>query len=395
VLIVLVVVLAVCIAGFSGVLAAEATAFDADYVAGVMEQADAYRGMEATVTGIVATEANASLGRETLLGRDEDVLRGAVERVITPEYVRSQARVNLRRTYDFLHGRSDSLRFVVGTGPLTGAVPAAVAAEIRAIPLAGFVERSAVGASAGSLGLDAERLGETVRNRTAFRETQTAVGRRLDASDRDRDDVNRSLREATTLGDVPVGVERAVYDLQGTVVLAMTTETTHEEYVARLAARRAAFADAVGTSARREFEREVGATVDLTGWVRPAGVDRLQQGRRVVRGAGTLVVVFPFVALATLAAALRRTGSVGRTVRILGGGLCTVAVVGLLAGVIGGGWSVGAARASTAGAESFVAATAVAVVEGLFGRLVFQSAVIAVLGVAAVGLSVPLIRSER
>jgi hypothetical protein len=387
------VVLALSLAGFSGALAVQSTVLDADYVADTVTREGAYGGTERVVTDRATEAVRASLGGRVVLpgGDGPEVLAGAVERAVTTGYVRSQTLQNLQRVYDFLHGRSYRLRLGVETDPLATALPDAVAAEVREMPLAAFVRQSSVGTSLG--GLDAERLGETVTDRTAFAETQAAVGRRLEASGRDRDDLNRSLREATDLGDVPPAVERSVYDLQGTVVVAMSTDTSHGTYVARLERRRAALARAVGEFARREFERAVGSRIDLTGQVGPGSERRLQQGRRLAGRVGTLLAAFPFLALATLGVLLGRTRSVDRTVRLLGAGLVAAGVAGFIAGLLGRDWAVEAVRASTVGGEAFVTATAAAVVDGLFGRLVGQSATLLVVGGVILGVSYALSRT--
>lgn len=386
--------LAVCLAGFSGALAAQTTVLSADYVGDAMEREGGYAEMETTFEEAVIEEAQASTANTTVFESDRNVLAEAIRDTITLPYVERETRGNVREVYDYLHGRTSALDLTADAGPITGNISGAVAAEIRDIPLGEFVRQPAVGESLGDMGIDREELGETIESREAFAETQAEVSQQVEASGRDADDLNQSLREGTDLGNVSRGVERAVYDLQGTVVVAMTSEMSHDEYVSRMESRRGAFAEAVGEFTRQRFRAEMGSSVALPEGVAPTE-SGLRDSRETVSTADTLLVALPLVALAALVAILWVTRSVTRSSRLLGAALVAAGILGALARFLGDDTIRAAVRdAMATGSEGVVAEAVLASVEGMLGQLAVQSAALVALGVAFLGFQYAVLRYE-
>lgn len=386
------ILLTVSILGAHGVVASQRTALSASYVSGTMAEEGAFEEFEATVEGVAVDRAAGALGTSGVIP-DTDLIERAIREVVTRDYAGQVVTTNLERLYDFLHGRGP-LELGVDTTPIKSDVGGAVESELRDFPVPDLLRQSAFEGGFGEFGVDSETVAAAYEDRETYREVQQEYRSQFERAGRDRDSLNQSVTDGTDVSGLPADVQQSVYRLQTTVVLAFTSDMSHDEFRERMDAARDDFAVAVGEFARQRVDAEVPDEIDLG---EELGADARQQLGTVadtVQLVDTLGLVLPVLAVIVLLLVGWLTHSISRTARILGTSLLVVGVVGVLAGVLTREPALELVRDAVADAEPFVRSTAVALIGGIFETVTQQSLVIAVVGLAFVAVWLAITRTE-
>lgn len=204
------------VAGANGVVAAERTVLDADYVTDSLAEGDFHETLREQLISQI-TESGG--GGELLAGMDsESIAREAVSEA----YVRGQVDANVERAYAFLHGDRADPDLAIDLRPLKDNVSAAVAAEIRNQSLGGLL--AAVDAD---LSTENVTVNESVLNRlTANESSYQAV--RADFREQVRD---RILEAAVDQAMADTSNENLLLLVMDPADLAGTSEAEREQLV--------------------------------------------------------------------------------------------------------------------------------------------------------------------
>jgi len=375
-----------------GVVASQRTALSASYISGTMAEEGAFEEVETTVEEIAVDRAAGMLGTSGAIP-NTDLVERAIRELITRDYVQRVVTTNLERLYDFLHGRGP-LELGIDTTPIKSNISGAVEAELREVPVPDLLQQSSLEGGFGEFGIDSATVAAAYENQETYREVQQEYRSQFERTEADRDSLNRSVTDSTDVSGLPEDVQQSVYRLETTVVLAFTSDMSHDEFRKRMDAARDDFAVAVGEFTGQQVDAEIPDEVDAT---EELGADARQQLGIVadnVQLVDTFGLVFPILAVVFLLLIGWLTHSISRTTRTLGASLLVAGVVGILAGALTREPALDIVRDAAADAEPFVRSTAVALIGGIFETVTRQSLVLAVAGLVFVAVWVALTRLE-
>lgn len=350
--VVLAVLLTTTLATANVVAAAHLTVLDPEFVTTSVE---AEGGHEVVETAVEDAAASAAPTADTGPVDVDALLADAV----SEEYVASQTRTNVDRTYAYLHGERETLNLSVATAPVRENVSDGVEAQLRNASVAALmrqsdaefdgpvnatvlerltanessyqatkrearsmvrdrvldeaVDRSVRDASDDELlGLvvadydpadysDAEKArmvdDRDVEIRAALRERiERERGDEIDAAVEDQ---LRTLRQNATTApsEGETETERAALSVRNTVVRGLTTEMSYQRFRSDLSADKADLAVAAADETDAQLAAELPERVALTGNATGADADRFEQARTGVLWLDRLAFVLPALAL--------------------------------------------------------------------------------------------------
>lgn len=428
----------------NGVVLAQRTALDADYVTGSLADAGAYeRAHEELFDAGAFGSADSGAPRAAAV----EIGRSAV----TPTYVENQTTANAERLYAYLHGDRDDLVLELDLRPVKARAAVAIGDYVRDASardllaetnasVASVPGTSVSTAALLSMGDNRSRyraVRERVRRDVRERAVETAANRtygslsndeRLalvvhdydpdDYSDAEKRDlvaerergIRAALRERVRrergdeldrrvderLDGVAANASRAAaaddpvanasVALVRTYVAGVAGDRSYETFRADLDGRRAALASAVEARATARLQEAVPDTLDLTAELDASAAATFETLRTAVGVLDALGVVLPLLSLSLAGLLVWLAGSVAR-------GALWVGVSSLFAGLPVAGalwWANGrlaALLAEAAGDLPAVADVAVVVLEGVLDVAVVQSAALALAGALLVALS--------
>lgn len=382
------------LAGALGLFVAQSTVLDAEYVTDTMAEQGVYAELEGAAEDAVMEQAQGSMVNVDVFPNADGLVNGAVQETVTTEYVEGEVRTNVENLYAYLHGETAPLQLVIDPSPLVDGISGAIASQIENMPVADILQQPGLGDSFSGLGVNTTRVGDALEDEQTFTEMQANMSQRADRLGATTDELNQSVREQASLGEVPQDVEESVYRLQGTIVLGLTSDMSYETFTSKLEAGRSEFATAIGAYAQQQVQSELDGKIDLTEQLGPDAREQIDRGADSVQLVDTLTTLLPILAFILLLGILVVSHSISRTARTLGVSLVTVGVLGLLAGLVGGNVATDAVANALSGGEEFVRTTAVAMVDGLFATYTQQSILFLLAGIAFVGLWFAIRRYE-
>lgn len=387
------ILLTASIVGAHGVVASQRTALSASYVSETMAEEGAFEELEVTAEDIVVDQAAGALGTSGAIPDSGGLIERAVRELVTRDYVERVVTTNLERLYDFLHGR-EPLELGIDTTPIKSDVAGAVTAELREVPVPDLLQQPSFEGGFGEFGLDAATVAEAYEDQATYREVQQDVRSQFEQSGADRDRLNQSVIDSTDVSGLPEDVQQSVYRLETTVVLAFTSDMSHDEFRQRMDAARDDFAVAVGDFAQAQIDEQVPDEIDADEELDADARQQLGTAADNVQLVDTIGLVLPILALIFLLLIGWLTHSIGRTARILGSSLLVTGVVGVLAGAVARGPALDIVREAVVDAEPFVQSTAVALIGGVFETITRQSLLLAVVGLIFVAVWLAIGRTE-
>ena len=389
--------LLVALLSANAAIAADRTAFNADYAKDTAEEAGLYETLADEMRGEIA--AGASAGGETPLERSQDELLAAA---LTDEYVRSQMESNIDNIYAYFDGETDEIRLEFDPDPLTEQVIAEVEDEVDNLELAAVDMPFA--AEIDSM---TESEAEFQRHRDAFRaeqkeRIQEETDRELSDEELEAalDDRMDEIREGmyAELDDrldgqftgAEAGLEAPVRDLQSARIDALTGELTYEEYTTEVETATDDLGDAFVTMFEAELEagldEEMPETIELTDELSQEEQEMLETARTVVSVSGP--IAYGLFVFALVLAGLIAWLAPPKIAAIEVGALS--ALVGII-GIIGAVVAADQLRAvlsgeGSAGMEAFMFEFVV----GIFEALQWQSVGLLVVGIGLLAVGIAL-----
>jgi hypothetical protein len=376
------------VVGATGIYAIQGTALNDQYVSDTMADEGVYGELETGVEDALIDETRGSVGNLQQVVPDADnIVEQTVRDVVTPSYVQQEADRNIEQIFAYLHGSRAPLNLTINTQPVVDGISPAVSEQVQEIPLQDIISQTGIEESFADYPVDFSRVGQAVEDEQTYYEVQADIRQDAQRSGLTSDDINASLRSDLS---PPTEVEDSVYATQGTIVQAMTSDMSYEEFQSRLDRARTDFATDAGTYAEQQVRSDVPARIDLDDRIGQEGKQQLDDVAGVVQLLDTLALLLPLLALIGLAILLWLTHSISSTSRIYGITLAIAGAIGALVGFIGGSILMGRAREAVANAEDFLVTTVLALVDGLLGALTTYGVLVLVVGLALVALSVAI-----
>ncbi len=379
------VLLILSVVAASGVLAAQGTALDADYVTETVGETDAAAAAESQVEDTIVGETG-SLDGAGFIPDADSLVRATVDDVITEAYISDVLSTNLERLYAYLNGERSDLLLAIDTTPVTEGLEPAVEDQLRQTPVVDLLQQDAF-ASAFSLpgaDLGADRLARAYEDRETYRQVQAEYSRVLEQTGATRDDINQSVvgNTRSQVSTFPSYLQESVFRLQTTFVLGLTSDLPHDEFRERVEAARDDFYGSIARYAQEQVSGQVDDTIDVTGQLSASARGSIDDARSGVQLVSTLGLALPVVALVLALLILLVSHSVGKAARAVGVSLLVAGVLGFAAGTLGGSEVdrlLGDALADTD--QELVVETAQALVDGVFAALNTNFLVVAGAGV--------------
>lgn len=364
------------------IYSAQGTALNDQYVVDTMEEEGTYAELETTAEDIAVEQTEGSLGRVSeIVPNAQSIVEDTAREAVTESYVEEEVNRNLRGGYDYLHGRNSTLTLTIRTETVVEGVSKSVENDVRNFPIADVLEQTGIEKSFQGYPIDFTRAGKALNDETNYYDVQADIRQDFYRSDKTRAEINNTIRQDIS---PPPEVEDSVYDIQGLIVLAMTSDMSYEEFQDRLDRARSEFAQNAGSYAEDQVRDQVPAVIDLFDEM---DADAEQQARNTASTAAdavqlfdTLALVLPILALIIIAAMLGLSHSISGTARNAGITLGIAGLLGTAIGLLGKSVVVTLAEEAVSGTEDFAVNTVTALVEGMFGTLTTNSGIVLIGG---------------
>lgn len=359
------VLLMVAVVGANAAVAADRTVLNGDHVIEEMAEDELFAEETERFRGEVSDEIAAGTdGLDLPPGIDLGGFDAATaaEESVTETYVREEMTANVESLYAFVHGERDDLEFAVDLRPVKEGVSASVTESV-AIDTPLLV-------AAGSDGIDRERVAALEESEERFEQAQ------LDISGQELEAIKTDVEADVQAREYTPELTDALVSLQFTVVDALAGELTYDAYLDALERDETELREALGAEAVATTEdtlvlddgdtsEEFAELADIAGLV------------------GTLAVVLPVLVGGLVAVVAAVTRDLWRTVRTVGGAVLGAGTVGLVVVV-----TVSQFVLPDRGDGDFFEEALLVAIEGAFGTLGTQSALLALGGIALLGLAV-------
>jgi len=369
----------------SGIVAAQGTALDADYVTETLEETDATAEIEARAEDAIVEQAG-SLGGTGYIPNADGLVAATVDDLVTEAYVSDVISTNLERLYAYLKGERPDLVLAIDTTPVTEEIEPTVEEQLQQTPVVDLLQQEAFAGAFSLPGaeVDPDQLARAYEDPATYRELQDQYSQVLERTGATRDDINQTVVDNTRpqVSELPPYLQDSIFRLETTFVLGFTSDLSHEEFRERVEGARDDFYGSIARYAQEQVNSQVDDTIDVTEQLSGSDRQAIDQTADRVQLVGTAGTVLPVLAVVLALLILLVAHSVSKAARAVGASLLVAGVLGFLISTLASGWGRQRLEEIFADADQdFVVETAQALVDGIFSALNTNFLVVAGIGV--------------